>query len=224
MRLRSRALASSIEYTWLIVQLPAELTVMVTPSGLTQVPWVWGAAPGLVVAEGLGDVVEVGEGDGLGEEVGLGEGDGLGEEVGLGEGEGLGEDATTPNATLVVELLPAASVARASRLWLPAPRPDSGRLHELVPDAACHAPPSRATLTPVTPLLSEAVPDTVKLLLAVPPLDGEETSTVGATVSGLALPPPAASAGVTATRPRGRPRARAVTARRGVRTSACSTG
>jgi hypothetical protein len=183
------------------------------------VPCVAGAELVLVVlvavGDGLGDVVAVGEGDGLGEAVG----EGLGEAVGLGDGDGLGEVVVTLKATLVVAVLPAASVARATRLWLPDVSPETGRVHEVVPLAACQAPPSTATLTPVTPLLSEAVPATVRLLLAVLPLEGAEKRTVGATVSGLVLPPAAASAGVTATRPRGRPRARAVRARRGVRTS-----
>jgi hypothetical protein len=184
--------------------------VMVTPSGLTQLPWVSGAVLELVVLVAVGD----GLGDGLGEEVGLG----LGDAVGLGDGEGLGDDVATLKATLEVAVLPEVSVARATRLWLPAVRPETATLHEVVPLAALHAPPSSATLTPARPLLSEAVPATVRLLLAVLPLEGVETSTLGGAVSALDRPPPAARAGVTATRPRRRPRARAMRARRGVRT------
>jgi hypothetical protein len=149
--------------------------VIVTPSGLTQVPWVLGALEELVVGAGVGVAVAVGEG------LGDGLGDGLGLVVVVAVG--VGEAVETVNVVLAVRELPAASVARALTLWLPAATPESGTLQLVVPDAACQAAPSTDRETALTPTLSDAVPKTVSDELVVLPLLGEAMDTDGAVVS-----------------------------------------
>jgi hypothetical protein len=115
---------------------------MTMPSGLVQLPWVFGALVVLVllvlVLVALGEGLAVGEGEAVGD----------GEVVGAGAGDGevvvVLVGVLTLKLTLLVELLPAASTALAVRVCVPAATPENGRLHDVVPIAGWNAAPSRA--------------------------------------------------------------------------------
>src|SRR2546428_9096669 len=93
-------------------------------------------------------------------------------------GEGEGEAATLPTVTvtLAAAALPEESVARAEIVCeaLVAVVLSHDALHDPVPDASCHAPPSTETSTRVTLALSEAVPDTLTVPPTVAPDEGDE--------------------------------------------------
>src|SRR5947209_4504794 len=64
---------------------------------------------------------------------------------------------------VAVPVLPLLSVARLTRVCVPLARPVVGHVHvqEVVPDAACQAPPSTATSTRATATSSAPDPETV---------------------------------------------------------------
>jgi hypothetical protein len=91
----------------------------------------------------------------------------------------------TANATEVDPTLFELSVARALMVWLPLLNVvvSSVRDHEDVPLATEYVPPSTAVSTFTTLTLSEDVPLTVMVPLAVLPAAGDEMVTDGAVVS-----------------------------------------
>lgn len=98
------------------------------------------------------------------------------------------DELLTVKLRLAEEVLPDESVARAVRVCVPFADPavfhDQDQL--VVPETACHAPPSTCTATEATETLSEDVPVTLTPPLTVEPAAGAEKATAGAVVSPLA--------------------------------------
>jgi hypothetical protein len=88
-----------------------------------------------------------------------------------------------------VVVFPAASVARAVRVCVPAGTPDVAHDHDhdAVPDARVQDPLSTRTSTLLTDALSAAVPDTETVPATAAPAPGDAKVTVGAVVSATTL-------------------------------------
>src|SRR5207244_43143 len=96
---------------------------------------------------------------------------------------------TVTETAVEVVVLPAASRARAVKVWEPllSPVVFRGTGYGLAGCPAPQALPSRQNCTPATPTLSAALPETVTAPDTVEPLAGPVTETVGAPVSVTAV-------------------------------------
>jgi hypothetical protein len=104
------------------------------------------------------------------------------------KGGGATFDTVTVPPLLVV-VLPAASRATAVRVWVPFPAAvvSQGTLYGEVVSSAPRAAPSSRNWTPTTPMLSEAVAETVTVPDTVAPPAGALIATLGALLSTVTL-------------------------------------